>query len=100
MARAYRTPHGVGGGPFVFTVKLLTADGTELPLPVSRVTADTPADAARQVARTYVDSIRRFIKPPVVIVEGPFGSRAFPTDKAWRGRRPADKETAAMFGGR
>ena len=98
MARAYRTPTGGGGGPFAFTVKLRTADGHELPLPA--VTADTPADAARIAIRDSAGFIKRQIRPPTVVVLGPFGPHTFPTDSTWRGRRPADKETAAMFGGR
>jgi hypothetical protein len=85
MVARYRTPSGGGKGPRVFTVKLLTADGTEMPLP--SVTADTPADAARQVTRAYVEFIRGQIQPPQVVVGGPFGPHTFPTDSTWRGRR-------------
>jgi hypothetical protein len=98
MVTRYRPPHGGRVGPLAFSVRLRLADGTEVPLP--GVTADTPADAARLAQRDCIDFIRGLIRPPLVIVQGPFGSHTFPADKAWRGRRPTQKETAALFDGR
>lgn len=98
MTRVYRTPHGVGGGPFAFDVRIRLADGYELS--VGTVRADTPMDAARQVERANIDFIRGQTRPPAIVVAGPFGTHTFPTEKAWLGRRPADEKTAALFDGR
>jgi hypothetical protein len=98
MARPYRVQYGVGGGPFAFDSRIRLADGYELSAEIVR--ADTPMDAARRAERAHIDFIRRQIRPPVIVVVGPFGLHAFPTDSAWRGRRRAEKETAALFDGR
>ena len=122
MARTYRTPSGGGEGPYTFAATLRLADGTEMPLP--SVTAATPTDAARRAERTYVEFIKGLIRPPTLVIVGRFGSRTFPTDSTWQGRRrgppeapelpgvspapkspspaaaTADEETAALPGGR
>jgi hypothetical protein len=98
MARTYRTPAGGGEGPYTFDTLIRLADGHELSS--GRVRADTPTDAARQIERANSDFIRGQIKPPAIVVDGPFGRHAFPTDSTWRGRRRVDTKTATLFGGR
>jgi hypothetical protein len=56
VARPYRAPYGVGGGPFAFDSRIRLADGNELSAGIVR--ACTPMDAARHIERANADFIR------------------------------------------